>query len=434
VSVLAAAVALADLCRSVPVAVSPDPADSTAYTAVGDEARATDDPVAAAIAYRKAIELDPGNQRAAAGLSAVCQDDAAAALLDAIARYRAGDRAIAGAALSEIVRGNGSAAAGARLFLGLIALEHHDTTAAIRELELAGMDPQYRGLTAPLLRLAHRDGALAAALLIEPELDTNPQLVPDTPPTDAATGAPATDEDLLTVATITVRPVPWLAIRNTLTWRNQRGLSALDFIADDAELTAERSSGRHQVALRYDVDYDLLGGASYLIANRAAVAYRYDAAISPVASYAVRRRDYLEDAELPFTGWVHSADAGAVTPLGAGLELDARAALRRELTHDLSFSNLSAGLRVALRTRSTARVRLVASASGAYARYDAAQPDGRLRRDLPLEASADVEVDLGDHVVAVTGAAIAHNESSIEDFRYNQLIARCGLVVAWGGL
>ena len=214
----------------------------------------------------------------------------------------------------------------------------------------------------------------------------------------------------------------------------QRTLSALDFLADDAELAAELTGGWHRVALRYDIDLDLLGGRSYLIANRAAVTYRHDGAVSPVASYSLRRRDYLEDAQQPFTGWVHAADAGVVAQVAGAIELDARATLRRELTGDPSFANLSAGLRVALRTRSTARVRLIASAAGGYTGYDSPQPDGQLRRDVALEASADVEIDVGDHVIAVTGAAIAHNQSSIEDFRYNQLIARCGLVVAWGGL
>ena len=286
----------------------------------------------------------------------------------------------------------------------------------------------------PLLRLAHRDGALAVALLIEPELDTNPQLVPDTPPAGATSDAPSTEEDLLTVATITARPQPWLALRNTLTWRTHRALPALDFLADDAELAAELTGDGHRVALRYDIDLGLLGGRSYLIANRAAATYRHDGEIAPVASYALRRRDYLQDAEQPFTGWVHAADAGVVAQVAGAIELDARATVRRELTGDPSFANLAAGLRLALRSRSTARVRLSASAAVGYARYDRAQPDGPLRRDVPFEASADVEIDVADHVIAVTGAAIAHNESSIEDFRYNQLIARCGLVVAWGGL
>src|SRR5678810_333177 len=93
VSVLAAAIALADLCRpGSAAAASLDPGESAAYTAVGDDARATGDPVTAAIAYRKAITLDPSNDRAAAGLAALCREDSATSLRDAIARYRAGDR------------------------------------------------------------------------------------------------------------------------------------------------------------------------------------------------------------------------------------------------------------------------------------------------------------------------------------------------------
>jgi tetratricopeptide (TPR) repeat protein len=441
VSVLAAAVVLADLCGAPPdPAPARDPADSVAYTAVGDDARAAGDPRTAALAYRKALALDPENPRAAAGLAALCGDasaDDGAALLEAIARYRDGDHGAAGAALSDIVRtaGASSAGAGAHFFLGLIALEHHDTPAAVRELELARGDPDYRGLAAALLRLAHRDGAVAVALLVEPELDTNPQLLPDTPPSGAASGTPATDEDLLTVATVTARPAPWLAVRNALTWRNQRQLSALDFLADDLEIAGELADGRHRATIRYDLDYGVLDGARYLVANRGAIAYRHDGSVlAPVASYSLRRRDFLRDTEQAFTGWIHAADAGAIVHLGAGIDLDARATLGREITADASFANRSAGLRLVLRTRSTAPVRLIASASGGYARYDAAQPDGLLRSEIPLDASADVEVDLGDHVVAVAGAAIARNQSSIEDFRYAKLVARCGLVVAWGGL
>lgn len=437
-SVLAAVAVVAELCGAPPEpAPAHDPEGGAAYTEVGDEARAAGDLPTAAIAYRKAIALDPANRRAAAGLAALCGDatDDGAALLDAIARYRAGDHAAAGAALSEIVRGTSPTSAGAHFFLGLIALERHDTGAAIRELELARADPDYRALAAALLRLAQRDGALAVALLVEPELDTNPQLVPDTPPAGATTGAPATDEDLLTVATVTARPAPWLAVRDALTWRNQNQLSTLDFLANDLEIAAELAEGPHRAAIRYDLDYDLLDGARYLVANRATLAYRHDGGpFEPVASYSLRRRDYLRDPEQAFTGWVHAANAGAIVHLGAGIDLDARATLSRELTLDPSFANLAGGVRLALRTRGAASVRLIASLAGGYAHYDAAQPDGQLRRDVPLEASADVEVDLADHVIAVAGAAVAHNESSIEDFRYSQLTARAGLVIAWGGL
>jgi tetratricopeptide (TPR) repeat protein len=433
VSVLAAAVALADLCGATPEPpTQADAADAAAYTAVGDEARDAGDLRAAVIAYRKAIAADPGYQRPAAELAAICRDDGRQLLLDAIARFSAGEHGAAAAALSEIVRTRGTASAGAHFFLALIALERHDAAAAIRELEIAHGDPDYRELAEVLLRLARRDGRLAFALLVEPELDTNPQLLPDTPPAGAATGAPSTDEDLLAVATVTARPAPWLALRNTLIWRNQRQLSALDFVGDDLEVAAELSSGRNRVAIRYDLDYDQLAGARYLIANRAGVGVRHDGGVlSAVASYALRRRDFARDTEQPFTGWVHTGDAGVAAQVG-GIELDARATLRRELTGDASFANLAAGLRLALRTRATSSVRLIASAAAGYARYDAAQPDGQFRRDVAIDASADLEIDLGDHVVAVAGTSVAHNASSIEDFRYDQLVARCGLVVAWG--
>src|SRR5262249_41664204 len=116
VSLLAAVVALAELCAAAPEpAAARDPADSTAYTAVGDDAAASGDATTAAIAYRKALVLDPANDRARAALAALCKDATvpsdvpdgtggparsdAANLLDAITRYRAGDRAAAGAAL-----------------------------------------------------------------------------------------------------------------------------------------------------------------------------------------------------------------------------------------------------------------------------------------------------------------------------------------------
>ncbi|HEU4728666.1 MAG TPA: hypothetical protein VFT22_12270, partial [Kofleriaceae bacterium] len=391
-----------------------------------------------AIAYRKAIALDPANTRASAGLAALCARRATAtegaALLDAIARYRAGDPAGASEALAAITASRGGSATGAHFFLGLIALERHDARAAIRELELARADPDYQALATSLLRLAHRDGAVTAQLLVQPELDTNPQLLPDTPPAGATTGAPQADEDLLAAVTLGARPWPWLLIRNVIAWRNQRALSALDFVGENAQLVAELARGRDHLAIRDDLDYDWLDGASYLVANRAGVAYRHDwQPFALVASYSLRRRDYQRTMEQPFTGWVHAADAGAVVHLGRGVDLEGRLTLGRELTADGVFSNLSGGAELVVRTRSTAPIRLVATAAGSYAHYDLAEPDGALRRDVAIEARGDVEIDLGDHVIAVGGADLARNLSSIEDFRYWKIVARLGVVLAFGG-
>ncbi|HEX2685882.1 MAG TPA: hypothetical protein VHN14_04660, partial [Kofleriaceae bacterium] len=302
---LAAAAALADLCAAAPEpAAARDPADSAAYTTIGDDAVAGGDARTAMIAYQKAIALDPDNARAKTALAALCRDAAdsgegseGAALLDAITRYRAGEHAAASAALREIAGSRGEAAPGAHFFLGLIALDKHDTGTAIRELEQAREDPDYRALATSLLRLAHRDGALAISLLVEPELDTNPQLLPGTPPSGAVTGAPSVDEDLLTAATITARPWSWLAVHNAIAWRNQRRLSPLDFVSDTLRVTAELAGHRDRVAIRYDFDYDLLDGTRYLLAHRAGASYRREwPRLALVASYSLRRRDFARDA------------------------------------------------------------------------------------------------------------------------------------------
>jgi hypothetical protein len=439
VSLLVTAVALAELCGAPEPGATRDPDDSAAYTAVGDEALAAGDTHIAAIAYRNAVALDPANERAAAALARLCKapppPDDGTALLDAIARYRTGERAAVGAALSAIVAARGPSASGAHLVLGLIALERHEAAAAIRELELARADPELGALASSLLRFARRDGALAITLLVAPELDTNPQLLPDTPPEGSVTGAPVVDEDLLTAATVTARPWRWLAIRDVVLWRNQRALSMLDFIGENAQVAAELVAGRERAALRYELDYDLLDGARYLFAHRAGFAYRHDAdAFALVASYSVRRRDFARAAQQAFTGWVHAGDAGAVIHLRSGVDLDARLTAGRELTADRSFANLTGGVELTLRSRPTSSLRLVASAAGGLARYDAAQPDGQLRRDATIEASADLEVDLGDHLIGIAGASVARQDSSIEDFRYTKLIVRCGIMLAFGAL
>lgn len=437
-SSLPAVVALAELCAAAAApAPERDPIDSAAYAAVGDDARAERDTRTAVIAYRKAIALDPDNARARAALSELCRaaPDDGAALLAAIAHHRRGERAAARTALVAVAGAGGASEPAARFFLGLIALEAHDTRTAIRELERASADPAYRELATSLLRLARRDGALSATVLVEPEVDTNPQLLPDTPPLGALTGPPEIDVDLLTVATITARPWPWLAVRNALTWRNQQERSELDFVRENVQIAAELTRRRDRIALQYDLDVDWLAGARHLLAHRAGAAYRREgAALDAVASYAVRRRDYARDSELPFDGWVHAADAGAVLALRRGVELDARIIAGREVTADRSFAHVSGGVRLAVRTRATLPVRLRVVATTGYARYDQAQPDGLLRRDGTVELAGDMEIDLGDHVFAVAGANVTRSASSVEDFRYTKLVVRAGLVLALGGL
>src|SRR5205823_15009560 len=122
----------------------------------------------------------------------------------------------------------------------------------------------YGELATPLVRLAHRDGTFAARVLVAPEFDTNPRLLPDTPPASAMTGRRTSDEDLLAVATVTARPLRWLAIRDVLTLREQRTARSLDFFGENLDVAGELQAGHDHITVRYDFDYDLLAGDRYL--------------------------------------------------------------------------------------------------------------------------------------------------------------------------
>jgi hypothetical protein len=463
--VIVIAAVIADLCGAPPApAEAPDPDDAAAYARAGDEARAAGDVRIAALAYRKAIALDPGDPAPREALAALCRADRDAAagaadtagtagaaagtagaadtagaaeteaLLAAIARFRAGDDAAAGASLAQLAARGGAAAAGAHFFLGLLALRAHDGRRAERELALARRDPAYASLAGSMLRLARRERPLAALVIAAPELDTNPQLVPETPPAGAALGPPTPDAALLIAATVTARPWRWLVLREALAWRKQRRLSTLDFLGENAQAAVELDRGADHAALRYELDDDLQDGAAYLIASRASAAYRRDLGAASVgAGYAVRRRDYQQAGELPFDGWVHTAELGATVQAGPRLELDVRALGRRELTREASFSDTAGGGQAALRLGPYGRARAAGALAVWYARYDAPQPDGRLRRDARAEGRLDLELDLGDHAIAIAGATVERNDSTIEDFRYWKLVARVGIAIAFGG-
>ena len=434
------AAAIADLCGPPPAPVTPaDPADAARYVQVGDDAAASGDVRVAAIAYRKALSLEPGNHRARAELLVLCMDDEGAfadsdKLLAALAAFRAGDYDAAEPALRAIAAVRGPSQGAAHFFLGMIALARHDGGTAVAELELAAQDPDYAEPAHAVLPLAHRDGALTAVLVAEPELDTNPSLLPDTPPMGATTGPRMTDEDIVLAGTVTARPTRWLFVRDQIVWREQRQLDMLDFFGETAQAGVEVAHDADHLLARYDFDYDLLAHAPYLIANRGLVQYRRELDdVALVASYALRRRAYQQDAEAPFTGWVHAGDAGAIVHVTPRFDLDARAIVVRELTEDATFANVALGATVTARARFATGVRVSGFATGWYARYDAAEPDAEQRRDAHGELGGDVEYDLGDHVLGTCGATAIGNASTIDDFNYWKLVVRCGIALAIGG-
>ena len=310
----------------------------------------------------------------------------------------------------------------------------HDRGGAMRELALARRDPAYEPAAHTLARLARRDGTVAALVLVAPEYDTNPALLPDTPPPGATNGPPRPDFDLLVAGRVTVRPRPWLYVRDVLVWRDQAEQNALTFLSETAQIGVELRRARWRFGVAYDFGYDALAGDPYLIANRATLDARREAAgVAFVAAFTLRSRDYQQSAEAGFTGSVATVDAGAIVHLTPRFDLDARATFAREATADPTFSDVAIGADIAARARIGTRTRIAARALGWYARYDAAEPDGTVRHDGHVEASIDVEIDLADHLLATCGVAAIGNTSTVTDFVYAKYVARCGLGAAWGG-
>ncbi len=423
--------AIADLCGPVSPAAAPDAAESATYAAVGDDEHARDARVAAT-AYRKAIALDASNAHARDALAALCggsREDHA--LLAGIARFTLGDLDAAEALFASLVAGPDAPAA--HFYLGLIGLARHDG-AASDELAIAARDPAYAPLTASLQRIARRQGMFELLLLAAPEVDTNPQLLPDTPPTGATTGPAQADADLLVGGTATAHPTRWLVVRDAVTFRRQATLTSLDYLGEEAQAEATAALGGDRVAVRYDLDYDRIGGASYLFANRGTVAYRHQLdGVALIAEYALRYRDYREPTESAFTGWVQTGAAGAILRVAPTIDLDVRATLAYEHTADPTFADLAAGAIAAIHMRPADRFRLTGALTAWYAHYDAAEPDGTIRADLHGALSADLEIDVADRVIALAGIGLEGNESTVDDFRYWRLAARVGVAFAVGG-
>ncbi|MDB4959450.1 MAG: Tetratricopeptide 2 repeat protein [Myxococcales bacterium] len=423
---------VADLCAAPPESATADTQESAAYSRAGDEAIETGDLRIATIAYRKAVAFDPANDHARQALAALCQPDDGA-LLAAIARFREGDLDRAHTELTAIVARD-STSAGAHLFLGLIALGRHDGALAERELALASTNSAYAAVAGEMQRFARREGRLTVVALVAPEIDTNPQLVPDTPPLGATAGSPTPDEALLLATTVTVRPTPWLVLRDGLAWHDQRKLSSLTFLGENAQAAIERDHHANHAAVRYDLDLDWLGGAQYLVAHRGTASYRRDfSGFALAGTYSVRHRAYQQLAQADFTGWVYSGDESVLVHATPRVDLEIKTIGWREVTVDPAFSALAGGAQVMLRGRPMAGTRAAFGASSYYARYDGAEPDGLLRRDLHGEITADLDVDLSDHWIAIASASLIGNRSTVEDFRYWKLVARLGLELAFGG-
>ena len=415
---------IADLCTPV-VPATPDAAEAAEYARTGDDARAAGDARIALVAYRKAAAL--GDAHSAAAMRELCETETAPTLEDAIGLFKRGELARADAILA------GLDTPGSHFFRAAIALRRHEGGDAEAQLSLAARDPEYASASRTLLRIARRTGRVEALVFLGGEVDTNPQLLPDTPPT-GDTATPTTDANGQLAVTTVARPVEWFALRNALVWRKQATLSELDFVGETASAGIEDDRGPDHVVIRYDFDDDVLGGDQYLIAHRATLGYRRELGGWDLgASYAFRARDFQRTTEDVFDGDVHTAEVTSTVHATPGLDIDSKLFGWRELTRDALFTNWTFGAQLAVRVRPRDRLRIGASLGSWAGLYDGADPNGDLRHDYHADASGEVELDLADNVLALAAVTGTLNRSTIEDFNYWKLVARIGLAFAIGG-
>ena len=367
---LAATGQVEDPCQAIP----PESAGTTAgtdqaerYAAVGDKERELGDRRTAAIAYRRALELDPRHAQARAGLSAVYRtippigNDSGA---DAD-----GDRSVAkttSTALCWLIRlATGTAhataspspsatpdlAAAASFFLGMMAYREGDGRTAMQAFDRAAEDPEYQSFARPSRRLAARNRRLALMLLVQSEYDSNVKLLPTTPPPMSSLGRPVADLALLGVTAVAIRLLPALALHNTLLARRQVELREHDLVIENPSLALQSYRGRHQGGVRLEVDWQWLNGLLYQQAQQGAVEYRYlsTGSYGLRTGYVLRRRTF-DQGRADFDGYVHTAALeggrgwrGGASAVGGLCGVHEQTA-RRELAHSgLARSWLSPG-------------------------------------------------------------------------------------------
>jgi hypothetical protein len=401
------------------------------------------------VAFRKALAFDRAQAAARSRLSELCAQAtneatdvetiatpsaaSPATLMSAgLDHYRRGDwkRAhtlLAGAAAGE----DPVTAAGAELFLGLIAHREGRTNDALAAFDRASSWPEHRPVALSMRRLAARSRRVALSLLLQPEYDTNPRLLPQHPPDPDSIDRPRPDTDLLMLGSLDVRLLPSLALRETTFWRRQNTERAFDLAGSITQLAWHGHRGSHEGEARYGFEPLWMAGAAYSRAHQISIAYQYlpTGRYAVGARYGLRRRDYLIDSAAPFTGFVQSGALEGSWDLNeTGMAAVALAAeATRESTESSELTHRAAGGRLTLSWRATT-VHMLAHTRALAAAYDAPNALGQRRRDLRAETGLDAQIDLHERIAVTAGFDAHFNRSTLAEFGYRKWVMRLGLI------
>lgn len=447
-----------DPCAPVPT-LEPDREAAAAYGAVADEERAAGREDSAAAAYRSALGHDPSNARARTALADLCaarrgredftrgielfragkcpealeplaaahaQGNPAAALLEGICLYRAGQDERAATALRDAERDPASAAP-ARLFLGLLALRHGRPAEAAPLIDAAAADPMLSPVARGLSRDLQRLGRVVVSLLAEGGWDSNASLEPG-----SSISPPGAGDGFAGGAAV-VSAAPWgengAYARAAASWRNQFRLGDLDLAGLGAAAGYQLGNERRHVLLEGGYDARWLGGKPYLLAPRLQVEGRLHLGRSWSAGgwYALRWESYRAG-QNDESGLRQTAQADVTTDLAGQVQLTLawQGALDGARSAPLAFREH--GPLAAATFPVGSRARVVAGAAWTWREYGATDPDLEVRRaDRYADLGGAVELDLTARWTVHLSVAGRRAYSNVPDFRYARVVSTLGL-------
>ena len=449
-----------DPCAPVP-ALAADRRSAAAYQAIGDEERAAGRRDAAVAAYRAALARDPLNPGARAALSGLCvaqardraltrglelfragrcdeavepleaarrQGDRAAALLEGICRYRAGDDEQAAEAFREAAQDPGNRSS-AELFLGLVALRRGRPAEAVPLLDAAAADPLLAPVARNLSWDLQRQGRVVVSLLAEGGYDSNTNLAP------GADFAPSGAGDGFWGGAAVISAAPWgesgAYARAAATWRNQFTMSDLDLLGAGAAAGFQLGRARRHVLVEAGYDARRLGGKPYLSAPRFLGEGRLDLGDrwSTGAWYAARWETFDAGQE-DYSGLRQSGQADVTGELWGTVLLTAawQGALDGARMDALAFREHGPLLAAAIPLGE--RTRLTAGAAWTWREYDAVDPDLEVQRaDRYADLAGGLELDVAPRWTVHLLVAARQAYSNVPEFRYARVVSTLG--VSW---
>jgi hypothetical protein len=461
----ALALAAADPCAQIEAASRPDPAAAAEFRAVAEEEDAAGHAETAAVAWRKAAALDPGDAKAREALARACsaeggaraasRDDlsegirlldagryreaagklraaqrgavrADAALLEGICRYELGEDTEAGRLL-RIAEADPAHRDTARLYLGLVALREGAAREAATLFDEASANPAVANFATDLARSARWEGPLLVSGFAEAGYDSDVSL------TSRGRG-PATPGDALGGASVLaiVRPLGsnGLFLRAAGAAQKYARLSDYDFTLLEGAAGWRWWRGGTGVTAEYSLAERTLGGQHYLLTNRflatGAVA-RGPFALSGAwqgrfESYGSTWSDY--------SGFAQRADAKGSVALGTRLRLGVGWGWAHDDTSASLLAWTEQGPRAELRLALGARMRLALEAGRVVRNYEAFDATlGVRQRDVILDGTAAWELDLNPRTTVRLSLLFRDSRSNVAGFDYTKVVPTAGIGV-----